>query len=89
MAKRRHRNPDHVQRHNTPRQDNEAIADQLKALLTPVIWAQQAYYRQLGLRDRKLEFAVNDGSGVNPLLEASPRSPGVNTNTVQLSFRRY
>ncbi len=54
MPKRTHRNPDHVQRQNRPSQDNEAIANQLEALLTPAITAQQAYYRQLGLRDRAL-----------------------------------
>ena len=48
MPKRTHRNPDHVQRHNTPSPNNEAIANQLSALLTPAIYAQQAYYRQVG-----------------------------------------
>lgn len=41
MAKRTHRNPDHVQRHNRPSLDNEEIANQLEALLTPAIFAQQ------------------------------------------------
>ena len=50
MPKRTHRNPDHVQRHNTPSPNNEAITEHLKVLLTPAIHAQQAYYRQLGLR---------------------------------------
>lgn len=39
MPKRMHRNPDHVQRHNTPSPNNEAIADQLEVLLTPAIHA--------------------------------------------------
>src|SRR4028119_1120632 len=38
--------------------DNEAIANQLKALLTPAISAQQAYYRQLGLRVRILNLSL-------------------------------
>lgn len=38
--------------------DNEAIANQLEALLTPAITAQQAYYRQLGLRDRILNLPL-------------------------------
>ena len=58
MAKRRHRNPDHVHKHNTPSADNEEIANQLKALLTPAIFAQQAYYRQLGLRARLLNLPL-------------------------------
>ena len=58
MPKRTHRNPDHVQRHNTPSPNNDAIANHLEALLTPAIWAQQAYYRQLGLRDRILNLPM-------------------------------
>lgn len=58
MPKRMHRNPDHVQRHNTPSPDNEAIANQLKALLAPAISAQQAYYRQLGWRARILNLPL-------------------------------
>jgi len=40
MPKRTKRNSDHVQRHNTPTLD-EAIGNQLKALLTPAIATQQ------------------------------------------------
>ena len=58
MPKRTHRNPDHVQRHNTPSPNNEEIANQLEALLTPAIFAQQAYYRQLGLRARILNLPL-------------------------------
>lgn len=58
MPKRTSRNPDHVQRHNRPSPNNEAIANQLETLLTPAITAQQAYYRQLGLRDRILNLPL-------------------------------
>ena len=58
MPKRTSRNPDHVQRHNTPSPNNLAITNQLEALLTPAISAQQAYYRQLGLRDRLLNLPL-------------------------------
>lgn len=58
MPKRTHRNPDYVQRHNRPSPNNEAIANQLEALLTPAITAQQAYYRQLGLRERILNLPL-------------------------------
>lgn len=36
--------------------EDEVIAQQLKALLTPAITAQENYYRQLGLRDRILNL---------------------------------
>lgn len=55
MPKKIHGNPDHVQRHNRPSPNNEAIASQLEALLTPAIWAQQGYYRQLGMREAPSE----------------------------------
>lgn len=58
MPKRTKRNSDHVQRHNTPTLDNEAIANQLKALLTPAIATQQKYYKQLGLRNRVLNLSL-------------------------------
>lgn len=58
MPKRTHRNPDHVQRHNTPSPNNEAIAAHLEVLLIPAIHAQQAYYRQLGLRERILNLPL-------------------------------
>jgi hypothetical protein len=40
------------------RPNNEAIANQLEALLTPAIFAQQGYYRQLGLRERILNLSL-------------------------------
>lgn len=40
------------------RPNNEAIASQLETLLTPAIFAQQARYRQLGLRDRILNLPL-------------------------------
>ena len=45
MPKGTKRNADHVQRHNTPTLDNEAIANQLEALLTGAIANQQKYYK--------------------------------------------
>ena len=58
MAKRTHRNPDHVQKHNRPSPNNQEIANQLEALLTPAISAQEAYYRSLGLRERILNLPL-------------------------------
>ncbi len=37
--------------------EDEVIAEQLTALLTPAITNQENYYRQLGLRDRILVTA--------------------------------
>jgi hypothetical protein len=36
----------------------QVIASQLEPLLTPAITAQENYYRQLGLRDRILNFPL-------------------------------
>lgn len=58
MPKRTHRHPDHVQRHNTPSPNNQALTNQLEALLIPAIFAQQAYCSQLGLRARILNLPL-------------------------------
>ncbi len=58
MSKRKNRNPDHVKRHNTPTINNEVISQQLEALLTPAINAQQKYYKQLGLRNRIINLSL-------------------------------
>jgi hypothetical protein len=58
MSKKTKRNPDHVKRHNTPTINNEVISQQLEALLTPAIAAQQKYYKQLGLRDRIINLSL-------------------------------
>ena len=54
----RPRNPDHVRRTNRPSPDNEVIEERLKALLTPAVFGQLAYYRSRGLRDRILSLPV-------------------------------
>ncbi|AUB42048.1 IS4 transposase [Nostoc flagelliforme CCNUN1] len=58
MPKRPKQNSDHPHRHHTPTIDNEAIANHLEALLTPAVYAQQKYYKQLGLRDRVLNLSL-------------------------------
>jgi hypothetical protein len=52
------RNPDHVRRTNRPSPDNAVITERLKALVTPAVFGQLAYYRSLGLRDRILSLPV-------------------------------
>ncbi|QLE47752.1 IS4 family transposase [Nostoc sp. C057] len=58
MPKRQKQNSDHAHKHNTPTIDNEAISQHLEALLTPAVFAQQKYYKQLGLRDRILNLSL-------------------------------
>ncbi|QLE46826.1 IS4 family transposase [Nostoc sp. C057] len=58
MPKRQKQNSDHAHKHNTPTIDNEAISQHLEALLTPAVFAQQKYYKQLELRDRILNLSL-------------------------------
>jgi len=51
------RNPDHAHRHQYPGLDNDNCS-RSKALLTPALYAQQAYIRQLGLRNRILNLSL-------------------------------
>lgn len=54
MTKRAYRNPDHIRPRNTPAPSSEAVAAHLNNLLSPVVYNQLSYYRQLGLRERRL-----------------------------------
>ena len=58
MPTKKPRNPDHVRRRNTPQADNKAITEHLQNLLSPAIYAQNAYYRSLGLRERILNLTL-------------------------------
>ncbi len=58
MPTKKPRNPDHVRRRNTPQPDNKAITEHLQNLLSPAIYAQSAYYRSLGLRERILNLTL-------------------------------
>jgi Transposase DDE domain len=51
-------NRDHAKKKHRPMVEDEVIASQLEALLTPAITAQENYYRQLGLRDRILNLPL-------------------------------
>ena len=52
------RNPDHVRRVNVPAPQDEVLQQQFEALLSPAIYAQSAFYRSLGLRDRILNLPL-------------------------------
>lgn len=51
-------NRDHAKKKQRPMVEDQVIASQLEALLTPSITAQENYYRQLGLRDRILNLPL-------------------------------
>ena len=58
MNRQKQRNPDHVRPRNLPQPDNEVVSAQSQELLTPAVFNQQAYYRQLGLRARILTLPL-------------------------------
>jgi len=41
-----------------PSPDNEAIDQHLKELLSPAVYSQQAYYREMGMRERILTLPL-------------------------------
>ena len=49
MVKSQKTNRDHAKKNTRPMVEDDAIASQLSALLTPAITSQENYYRQLGL----------------------------------------
>ncbi len=51
-------NRDHAKKTQRPMAEDEVIANQLEALLTPAITAQENYYRQLGLNRRFVSYGA-------------------------------
>ncbi len=51
-------NRDHAKRQQRPMMEDEALAGQISALLTPALAKQKKYCRQLGLRDRILTLPL-------------------------------
>ncbi|HEY9610324.1 hypothetical protein [Allocoleopsis sp.] len=49
MSVSREKNRDNAKKTTRPMLEDEVLASQLEALLTPAITAQDNYYRQLGL----------------------------------------
>lgn len=80
MPKSKRSNRDHAHQHQYPGPDNEVIAADLQALLTPGLYAQQAYFRQLGIRERLLEFAVNVGGGADVVVAAGTECAGIDSH---------
>ena len=58
MSVNRKTNRDHAKKTTRSMVEEEVIASELEALLTPAITAQENYYRQLGLRDRILNLPL-------------------------------
>lgn len=58
MVKSQKTNRDHAKKTTRPMVEDDAIASQLSALLTPAITSQENYYRQLGLRARILNLPL-------------------------------
>ncbi len=58
MPKPKRSNRDYAHQHQCPSPDNKVIAAELEALLTPALYAQQAYFRCLGLRERLLNVSL-------------------------------
>ena len=58
MTRSRRSNRDHAKKQNQPGVADEVIEAQLEALLTPAIFNQSLYYRQLGLRNRLLNLPL-------------------------------
>jgi hypothetical protein len=58
MTRSRRSNRDHAKKQHQPGVADEVIEAQLEALLTPAIFSQSLYYRQLGLRNRLLNLPL-------------------------------
>ena len=58
QPRRRKTNRDHAKQQQRPAVEEELIAAELEALLTPAMLAQSSYYRQLGMRQRILNLPL-------------------------------
>ena len=95
MSRSRKTNRDHAKKKQRPMVEDEAIANQLEALITPAITSQENYYRQLGLRDRILNLPLmvaavltllwRDVAGVRELTRILAREGFLWCNPTQVS----
>jgi len=58
VKKSKRSNRDHAHKQQCPGRNNEAIAEQLQALLTPAVNNQRLCFRSLGLRNRILNLSL-------------------------------
>lgn len=66
--------------------EDEIIAEQLEALLTPAITSQENYYRKLGYRSQNSQLTVDGSSGLNSTVARRSGSHGINKNVSQGRF---
>ena len=95
MSNNRKRSLDHAKKTQRPMVEDEVIANQLEALLTPTITNQENYYRRLGLRDRILNLPLmvaavltllwRDVAGVTELTRILAREGFLWCNPTQVS----
>ena len=95
MSKNKRLNRDHAKKTQRPMVEDEVIANQLEALITPAITAQENYYRQLKLRDRILNLPLmvaavltllwRDVAGVTELTRILAREGFLWCNQTQVS----
>ena len=83
--KRATQNPDHVRRTHVPAPADTAITERLEYLVKPAVFAELAYYRQLGLRARILSLPVMVAVVLTLIWR---RVPGVCTLTRMLNRER-
>ncbi len=79
-GRRRRALGDHAKRQQRPMQEDEAIATQISALLTPALAKQKKYCRQLGLRDFHINTSVDGSCGFNDVMARCSRSQRINKN---------
>jgi hypothetical protein len=81
MAKKSKRsNRDHARKQQCPGRNNEAVAEQLQALLTPTVNNQQLYFRSLGLRNRILNLSLMLAAVLTGVVETSTKRTRINSN---------
>jgi hypothetical protein len=99
MTKSKRLNRDHAKKTQRPMVEDEVIANQLEALLTPAITNQENYYRQRGLRDRILNLPLmvaavltllwRDVPGVTELTRLLAREGFLWCNPIQSNINPY
>src|ERR671932_2787786 len=83
--KRATANPDHARRTHVPAPADTAVAERLEHLVKPAVFAELAYYRQLGMRNRLLSLPVMVAVVLTLIWR---RVPGVCTLTRMLNRER-
>ena len=86
MAKSKRRNPDHAHKDQRPSPNNEQIAAQLEALLTPAITAQACLLSAVGTQGKDSELAVDGGSCVDSPVATSAECARIDPDAGERKF---